>query len=120
MKFVVVGTLAAMVNLLLVAILVKAFSWRPLWANVIAFLLAYQVSFLGHYHWTFKQDHASKKLSPWSKFFVVACFSFILNEGLYAILLHYFHIEYMLALFLVLIIVPPVTFVLGKFWAFRR
>lgn len=53
------------------------------------------------------------------KFFLVSGLSFCLNESLYAIFLEELHLYYSVALALVLLIVPPVTFILSKLWAFR-
>jgi putative flippase GtrA len=52
LRFGVIGTSAAAVNMVGVIILVECFAWQPLWANVIAFLIAYNVSlFYMLLHW---------------------------------------------------------------------
>ena len=117
-RFGCVGTAAAITNLAIVAILVPITHMHPLMANVFAFIIAFQVSFYGHKAWTFQSD--ANHLSTMSKFFIVASISFALNEGLYALILKLFHFHYMLSLFIVLIIVPPVTFIFSKFWAFAK
>ncbi|MCF6777545.1 GtrA family protein [Thiotrichales bacterium 19X7-9] len=117
-KFGIVGVIAAIVHFIIVSILVHFFHWYPLLANIVAFLIAYNVSYFGHKNWTFHEH--GKKISHTSniKFFIVATLSFILNEGLYGIYLLFIP-HYQLALFLTLATVPPITFILSKLWAFK-
>ncbi|MCF6808390.1 GtrA family protein [Thiotrichales bacterium 19S9-12] len=117
-KFGIVGVIAAVVHFIIVTLLVYLFSWYPLLANIIAFLIAYQISYFGHKNWTFKQEGKIFTRSSNIKFFIVASLSFILNEGLYAVYLTFIP-SYQLALFLTLATVPPITFLLSKLWAFR-
>ena len=120
-RFGVVGTTAAIVNLVVLALIVELLHWPPLLANVLAFIAAYHVSFYGHHHWTFHQkDKIRQKKVAWAKFLVVAILSFILNEVLFFVFLHLVGLYYLLALFITLLIVPPATFVMSKMWAFRQ
>lgn len=117
--FLLVGGSAALVHLLVVAGLVPLFSMNPLWANIIGFLVAFQVSYFGHRYLTFQQQAAQtqhKQAMP--KFFAVALGSFALNQGLYALLLQT-TLDYRVALFIVLLVVAVVTFVISKLWAFK-
>ena len=115
-RFASVGTLAAIVNFSIVVWLVHFFNWHPLVANIAAFLVAFQVSFFGHRFWTF--NHKQHTIGSLPKFFTVAVFSFLLNEGLYSVFLA-FHIDYRLSLFFVIFIAAIFTLLLSKFWAFR-
>lgn len=115
-RFGVIGGIAAFTQLVGVFILVDGFHLHPLLANVFAFLIAFQVSYYGHKLWTFSSE--AKHSHAMSKFLVVATLSFILNEGLYSYFLHEFNLNYLVTLIIVLLIVPPVTFILSKFWAF--
>lgn len=117
-KFGIIGCSAAVVNFIAVILLVKAGLLSPLAANIIAFLIAFQVSFFGHKLWTFR--HQGKHAATMTKFFIVAVLSFFLNEALFAGFLKYAHLYYPLALFITLMLVPPITFAFSKAWAFRR
>lgn len=117
-RFGVIGVTAAIVNFMLVLYLVSAGYLSPLAANILAFLIAFQVSFWGHKHWTFRC--AGRHLSSLSKFFIVAAVSFLLNEGLFATFLKAAHLYYPVALILTLAIVPPLTFLFSKVWAFKH
>ncbi|MET0091667.1 MAG: GtrA family protein, partial [Candidatus Thiodiazotropha sp.] len=85
--------------------------------NIFAFLIAFGVSYIGHSLWTFShKKHQHNKTV--ARFLGVAVFSFALNEGGYYLLLEYTQMEYLFSLLIVLIIVPVITFILSKYWAF--
>jgi len=104
--------------MLVVSLLVPA-GLHPLLANIIAFLVAFQVSYFGHARWTFSvTDPGSRKHKV--RFFGVSVLSFVVNEIMYALLLNVLHLHYLLALFIVLISVAVLTFVLSRLWAFSE
>ena len=118
-QFVLVGGAAAATHLAVVGLLVTFAGLAPLHANVLAFLIAFVVSYNGHALLTF----SSAQVRGWAvmaKFFAVACLSFAANEFLYYIALHWLHWHYLPSLFAVLLVVAVVTFVAAKFWAFAR
>jgi putative flippase GtrA len=118
MYFVLIGGLATLTQLLFVFFFVSVCHFHPLIANILAFFLAFQVSFLGHRNLTFSRLHNEKKLRL-LHFFTVAASAGLINESLYFILLHYTNLHYMIALFLVVGTVAVYNFILSKFWACR-
>ena len=117
-QFVAVGGSAAATHLMAVFVLVQGLGLAPLVANVLAFLLAFVVSYNGHRLFTFSEADAH----GWhvvGKFFAVACLSFVVNELLYMAALRWLGWHYLWSLFAVLLLVAVGTFVLSKFWAFR-
>jgi putative flippase GtrA len=115
-RFGVVGVAAMAVHWLAVTILVPL-GLIPLIANVVAFAIAFNVSYLGHRNWTFAStNHHPTTLK---RFFGVALASFVLNEILYYLLLTFTALDYRIALAVVLIAVAALTFVLSRYWAFR-
>ncbi|HET8705550.1 MAG TPA: GtrA family protein [Pseudomonadales bacterium] len=117
-KFGVVGASAAAVHMLIVITLVQNTPLHPLLANILAFLTAFFVSYIGHRQWTFEaQDQSHSSTGP--KFFLVAVTGFISNEALFFLFLKYLPLPYYGSLFLVLILVAVFTFVLSKLWAFK-
>ncbi len=117
LQFVLVGGCAAATHLAVVALLVQRVGMAPLHANVLAFLVAFVVSYNGHALFTFVQAGAQ----GWAvagKYFAVACASFVANELLYWVALHWLHWHYFWSLALVLVLVAVGTFVFAKFWAF--
>ena len=117
-RFIVVGTLAAATHFMVVLVLVR-FGWAPLLANVIAFVIAFQVSYFGHRGWTF-QSQQTQHRRAWPRFLAVASCGFTLNESLYYLLLRYSLLPYWLALAIVLILVAGLTFLSSRAWAFRQ
>lgn len=117
--FVAVGCAAAATHWLVVVFVVSFVGYAPLIANVIGWLIAFGVSFLGHYQLTFKPQHAPLFRSA-RRFFAVSALGFSINELSYAYLLHTTTLRYDVLLALILIGIAAVTFILGRFWAFRR
>lgn len=113
-----IGGSAALTHLLIVLNLVSHFAIEPLLANVIAFFIAFNVSYFGHKYLTFSQLDNQKQLSL-PHFFLVAASAGLLNEVLYFILLKYTSIHYLGALIMVLGLVAVYSFLLSRFWACR-
>lgn len=116
--FGVVGISALLVHFASVAWVLVPLGLAPLLANLLGFLLAFQVSYWGHRVQTFRATGVPHRQAL-PRFFAVACLSFAVNEGLYALLLQHTALGYRPALLLVLVLVAGMTFVLGKLWAFR-
>jgi len=116
-RFGVVGITAMAVHWIVVIAIVPL-GLTPLIANVIGFAAAFNVSYFGHRTWTF--DSALAHATTLGRFLAVAIASFILNEVLYALLLHHTTLDYRSALLIVLLAVAVLTFVLSRFWAFRE
>jgi putative flippase GtrA len=117
--FVVVGCAAAAVHLGVVIVLVETAGWRPLSANVAGWLVAFIVSFSGHWSLTFRARQA-----PWwraaRRFFGVSLAGFAANESAYALLLHWNRLPYDVVLAGVLVATAVMTYLLSSRWAFRR
>ena len=118
LQFVLVGGSAAATHLAVVGLLVSLLSLPPLGANVLAFLVAFVVSYNGHALLTFSAAQA-RGWPVVAKFFAVACLSFVANEALYYIALNWLHWHYFWSLAAVLVLVAMGTFVMSKFWAFK-
>jgi putative flippase GtrA len=117
--FVFVGCMAAAVHLATVVTLVSGFGWRPLVANVVAWLLAFCVSFSGHWHLTFPRSGAPLVRAA-MRFFMISLAGFLVNESMYAVLLHLTGTQwYAVVLFFVLLAVAVITYLLSSRWAFR-
>ncbi|MDD7805395.1 MAG: GtrA family protein [Endozoicomonas sp. (ex Botrylloides leachii)] len=118
-KFILVGSLAACVHLAILHTLVSYFSLTPLSGNIIAFAIAFFISYTGQSLWTFGHKQHKHTITL-LRFLATQLFcSFALNQGLYALLLHFTGLNYMMASFVVLITVPLVTYTLSKYWAFK-
>ena len=117
-RFIIIGATAASVHFITVVLISELSGMLPLIANIFGFLIAFCVSYCGQQFWTF--NHSKPSHGALIKFFLTAVFSFILNEGLFALLLKLTSINYILSLFIVLLTVPPLTFIMSKYWAFKK
>ena len=117
-RFIIIGGGAAATHYTVALALVHS-GLEPQRANVLAFLVAFNVSYLGHRFWTFADTHLRHRESL-PRFAVVAGSSFALNALLFHLLLRYTGMPYYLALALVLVAVAALTFFTSRLWAFVR
>ncbi|MBV6272942.1 GtrA family protein [Alcaligenaceae bacterium CGII-47] len=117
--FVIVGCAAAATHWAFAVACVAFVGFSPLWANFIGWIIAFFVSFTGHYQLTFRHQRAPLAQAAW-RFFTVSALGFAVNEAAYAVLLRLTPLRYDLLLALILIGIAGMTFILGRFWAFRH
>lgn len=125
--FLVVGASAGAVHFLVLIAVVSFSTISPAWANVIAFLVAFVVSFLGHFYLTFRQNKAATEtyyknntLNVLIKWFTSSLMGFFINQSLFVLGLNWFGERYYILVWLVVTgIVTVMTFALGKLWAFK-
>lgn len=117
--FVMVGCAAAATHWAVVVITVSGLNLAPLLANVVGWLIAFAVSFGGHYTLTFRHQKAPLGRAL-RRFFMVSALGFAINEAAYAWLLHATRLRYDILLALILIAIAVMTFILGRLWAFRQ
>ena len=116
--FLVVGTAAALAHLSIVWLTVSAAGLGPLQANIIGFLGALNISYLGHSRFTFSKI---KKVSikTFAQFAIIASTGFLVNQITYYYGLKWFGVAfYMPILMVVLVMVAVFTFFCSKLWVF--
>ena len=116
--FIAVGCAAALTHLGVVVMLVSRHGQLPLVANVVGWLVAFVVSFAGHWLLTFRSQQAPLWRSA-GRFFGVSAAGFATNEVAYALLLQWSSWRYDVVLALVLVGVAVITYLLSSRWAFR-
>jgi putative flippase GtrA len=117
--FIAVGCAAAATHWVTVVACVEALATPPLAANVVGWLVAFCVSFSGHYRLTFRHQASAWHVAA-GRFFCVSAAGFIVNEISYGWLLRRTALRYDVLLALILIVIAVLTFLLSRFWAFRR
>jgi len=117
--FVLVGCAAAATHWLIAVGCVTIWQQPPLLANLIGWLVAFLVSFGGHYRLTFRHQQNSLAVAC-GRFFLVSASGFMINELSYACLLHVTNIAYDLLLAVILVAIAVLTFILSRCWAFRH
>ena len=132
LRFLAVGGSAALVHFLVLVSIVNFTTITPAWANVGAFLIAFVVSFFGHFYLTFKQADQSTKntrlsnnkknkhLPALGKWFSSSAGGFMANQALFVLGLNWFGERYYILIWLIVTgVITVMTFMLGKFWAFK-
>ena len=112
-----VGTSAALTHMGVFAV---SQHWMlPELANALGFCVAFGVSFVGHRLLSFRDASTSVGTSL-GRFALTALAGFGSNELVFMALLRGLGWHPMVALFLALVFAAGQTFVLSRFWAFRR
>lgn len=115
--FLLVGAGAALTHGV-VFTLTQSRMWPEL-ANALGFCIAFFVSFAGHRLLSFK-DAATTVGTSLARFAVTAIAGFASNEIVFVLLLRGLHWPSLLALLVAMVFAAGQTFVLSRFWAFRR
>jgi putative flippase GtrA len=119
--FIAVGAGAALTHLLVFAGLHHGIA-PTLWpevANAAGFVVAFVVSFVGHRTFSFKDTTTTVRQS-FTRFAITALAGFVTNELIFVVLLRYMGLWPLFALVIALVLAAGQTFVLSRYWAFRR
>jgi putative flippase GtrA len=118
--FIAVGAVASLTHIAVFALLQRiAPQLLPELSNAVGFLVAFAVSFMGH-RWLSFKDAGTSVGQSLLRFIVVAGAGFACNEIVFSGLLRYAQWRPMLALVTALVVAAGQTFVLSRWWAFRR
>ncbi len=101
-----------------VFMLATPYMW-PEVANAAGFCIAFVVSFAGHRFLSFS-DAATSLSHSLRRFAATALAGFAANEVMFVALLRGLNLPDWLALFFALVFASAQTFLLSRFWAFRR
>lgn len=115
--FLATGGAAALTHLA-VFTLVQPHTWPEL-ANAAGFVVAFMVSFSGHRLLSFR-DAGTTVAQSLQRFALTALAGFACNEGVFVLLLRVAGWSALPALLLALVVAAGQTFLLSRFWAFRR
>ncbi|HCT31801.1 GtrA family protein [Sulfitobacter pontiacus] len=118
LKFGFVGGIATLVHMLIGVTLVHS-GWPALAANLVSFVIAFVVSFMGHYGFSFSNQEKEIATSL-KRFAVVACAGFVINETLLALLIWSVPLPHIATLVVSTGVAALVTFFASRNWAFRR
>ena len=118
LHFLIIGVLASLSNFILVFIFVHLKLAEPLVANFFAYLISFNISYLGHRYLTFSETTQSHKKAA-SQFFVNCLVGLSLTQVIYYVLLHVFYIQYLVALFITMFLVAIYTFFVSKYLIFK-
>lgn len=118
-KFCIVGGAAALTHYLVLMLLIHLTSITLALENLIAFSIAFWVSYFGHRIITFNAQK-TRHIHVLPKFLLVACLGFIFNEAFLLTTQHFFHAKNLSTLIILTIVITAIfTFFLSKFFAFK-
>jgi len=117
-RFAIVGLVATAVHISILWVLINLFATQVFFANLTAFIIAFLVSFSGHYLWTFKSSLEFYKAVI--RFLLISLSGFLLNNIILITLLKKAWFSNTTAATLAVIIVPAITFIASKLWGFKN
>ena len=117
-RFTTTGAAASLTHYSIVMLLFKR-NIALQYANLIAFLLAYWVSYFGHRIFTFKAQHISHRQTL-PKFTLVAGLGFLFNESFLLLSNLYFSVPISTLVCVAIVLTSIVTFLLNRFFAFQH
>lgn len=115
-RFGVIGVIAAVTHYC-IAIFLTDNHLAAAWANLVAFVIAFWVSYFGHRYFSFDAGDVSHQQTL-PRFILVAVFGFILNESLLLLMLHFTQTSMALGLPFIIILTAMFTFILSRQFAF--
>lgn len=116
-RFGLVGVAAACIHIGVLWILLAQIKLYVLFANSMAFLTAFGFSFIGQYFWTFRTTRNLTRTL--FRFFSVALVAFLTNNLILIALLNAQLLSDSLAAMLAVFVIPLITYLASRFWAFR-
>lgn len=117
-KFALIGAVASSVHITIFLIFYHRFRFPFLVSNTASFLIAFSVSFLGNYHWTFpKNNEATAALI---KFSIVAILTFFVNSSLLWLFFYTLEFQVMWSYLIAIFASTMFSFVLSRSWAFAN
>jgi putative flippase GtrA len=116
-RFSLIGVAAAGIHIGIVWILILESNINVFIANFVAFLVAFGFSFIGQYFWTFRSTSDLRRTLI--RFFLVALGAFLTNNLILVALLNVELLSDLLAAVFAVFVIPLITYLAGRFWAFR-
>lgn len=116
LRFGVIGIIAAIAHYC-IAVFLTNHDMAAAWANLVAFVIAFWVSYFGHRYFSFEAGDVSHQQTL-PRFILVAVLGFILNESLLLLMLHFSKISMALGLPFIIILTAIFTFILSRQFAF--
>lgn len=114
-RFAISGLLATSIHVLIAAGLIRLLGMSPPFANGVAFATSTVFSYMINTLWSFSSVLHGRNLV---RFVCVSIIGGALAMGVSAVAVQY-GLHYFVGIGLVAILVPPVTFLLHRFWTYR-
>jgi putative flippase GtrA len=120
-KFAVIGVLATLTHAGIASGLLETGTLSAFPANICGFLVAFCVSFSGHYYWSFAHlRQEGRAMRSMGRFLVIALSGFALNSTVLALWLNLTPWPDLMGLLFSIAIVPALSFLGARLWAFSH
>lgn len=116
-RFAVVGAIATAVHAAVFSVAIETTPLDPVAATTIAFAVAFAVGFALNRRWTFRSR--ADPMAQLPRYLVAQLAGLGLNAAIMAYAVHVQRWSPYLGLALSIVLVPPVTFALARWWVFR-
>lgn len=115
-RFISVGVIATLVHIFVAMIVESIFNFTPQVANFSGFCSATGLSYVGHIIFTF--EGSSRHAVNLARFIVVSIAGLVASSVITYIVITVLNGPFSLAMMMVAVVVPSLTFLGLKFWAF--
>ena len=88
----------------------------PFNANIVAYCAGFLVSYFGHRNFTFRSPGRISRSMP--RFLAIALAGLLMSQAIVWLVVSMAGLAYWFALAVIVMTVPPATYVLGRIWAF--
>lgn len=116
-RFGIVGVAATLTHMAVANTALRLLTASPYAASAMGFMVAFGVSYLGHYHFTFAGEGAHGKSLP--RFFLVALSGFLASLVVLRGIAGYGGVPQAVSLTLSILVIPGLSYLAARAWAFR-
>ena len=117
-RFGFVGLIATTTHVAIVWLALTSTNMTALSANTLAFLIAFGVSYLGNYLWTFSSP--GKPRRALLRLFMIAVFALAINSTTLGFFIHKKWFEPLTAATISAAVIPLITFLCSRLWVFEK
>ena len=119
-KFVIVGVVNTLINLISLYILTDLFNIYYMFSAIFAFVLANTNSFVLNKIWTFNDFFKDSFFKKYTKFIIVSVITLIVNLSILYSLTEYLHFHYMISQIIAIAFSLWINFIGNLLWTFKK
>ena len=116
LRFGAVGAAASATHVAVALILIEQVGLPIMTANGLAFAVAVLLSYIGNHSWTFVRSGNHEHHLP--RFIAVSLAGFAVNQAIVFATVRLAGLPYIVGILVVIVVVPALTFLLSRSWAF--
>jgi putative flippase GtrA len=116
-RFGLVGIVATTVHIVVVWLVLTQTGLTPILANTLAFAIAFGISFLGNYVWTFRSPGSPRRAM--FRFFLISASAFLVNTLILTFLVQGGWFSSTVSATISASAVPVISFSASRFWGFK-